>query len=180
LRVREGKPLQLAREIGEALLRGGWWVAVAESCTGGGVLESLTEVPGSSRYLAGGIVAYADHVKTGQLGVSPELLGAHGAVSAEVARAMAQGIQRRWGVDFGLAVTGIAGPGGGTPEKPVGTVWFAVTGPDRVVVRLDRFDGDRTAVRQRAIARALGFLLEELETSSPSAGPETGLAGQNS
>jgi len=179
LRVREDEPLQIAREIGVALLRGGWWVAVAESCTGGGVLESLTEVPGSSGYLTGGIVAYADHVKTAQLGVSPELLRAHGAVSAEVAQAMAQGIRRRWGVDFGLAVTGIAGPGGGTPGKPVGTVWFSVTGPVRVVVRLERFEGDRTAVRRRAIARALELLLEELQSSSPSAGQETGLSGQN-
>ena len=142
-------------------------------------MEALTEVSGSSRYLLGGIVAYADRIKVGQLGVSTELLSVHGAVSAEVARAMAQGVRSSWNVDFGVAVTGIAGPSGGTPGKPVGTVWFAVAGPGRVVARCERFDGDRPTVRQSAIVGALTLLLEELESSEPSSVGRAGLSGQN-
>jgi len=177
--MREQDPLALARAIGAALLRRGGWIAVAESCTGGGVMEALTEVPGSSRYLLGGIVAYADHIKVGQLGVSADLLTVHGAVSAEVAHAMAQGVRSAWSVDFGLAVTGIAGPSGGTPGKPVGTVWLAVAGPERVVVKCERFDGDRTTVRQCAIAGALRLLLEEIESPASSFRVKADLSGPN-
>jgi len=175
--VRE--PLHLAQALGVALRAEGWRIAVAESCTGGGVMEALTEVPGSSAYLLGGIVAYADHIKVGELGVSPDLLKAHGAVSAEVAHAMAQGVRSAWHVDFGLAVTGIAGPGGGTPAKPVGTVWFAVAGPGRVVVKGENFDGDRAAVRKCAITRALGLLLEEVESPAASGEGDAGCRREN-
>ena len=112
--------------MGLKLSVGGYTVAVAESCTGGLLAQRLTEVPGSSKYFIEGVVAYANDVKTRTLGVEPMLLLEHGAVSAPVAEAMAEGIRQRAGTDFGLSTTGIAGPGGGTEEKPVGTVFIAL------------------------------------------------------
>jgi nicotinamide-nucleotide amidase len=113
----------------------GLTLATAESCTGGMVAERLTEVPGSSDVFLGGVVAYADALKRAELGVPAEVLERHGAVSAETAAAMAQGARERLGADIAVAVTGIAGPGGGTPEKPVGLVYVHAAGPD----------GERTA-----------------------------------
>ncbi|MGD8374518.1 MAG: CinA family nicotinamide mononucleotide deamidase-related protein, partial [Acidobacteriota bacterium] len=115
----------LAAYVGERLRLRGARLAVAESCTAGLLAADLTRTAGSSAYFAGGIVAYANEVKRAQLEVAEETLARHGAVSEEVAREMAEGVRRRFGVEFGLAITGVAGPGGGTPEKPVGTVWLA-------------------------------------------------------
>jgi nicotinamide-nucleotide amidase len=133
----------------------GLTVATAESCTGGLVAGRLTSVPGSSDVVLGGIVAYANEVKERELGVPPEVLAAHGAVSAEVAEAMARGARERLGADVAVAVTGVAGPGGGTPEKPVGLVYVHAEGPDGGAGRELSFPGDRASIRARSVVVAL-------------------------
>lgn len=138
-------------------------VSVAESCTGGLLGGRLTERPGSSDYVAGGVISYANEVKEQVLGVPGELLRAAGAVSAEVAEAMAEGARRLTGSTYALAVTGVAGPEGGTPDKPVGLVYHACAGPLGTVVRRELFPGNREAVRRRSVAAALHQLLEVLE-----------------
>jgi nicotinamide-nucleotide amidase len=143
--------LELAREQGLT-------VGTAESCTGGLVAARLTSVPGASDVLRGGIVAYENDVKLAQLDVPEEILVAHGAVSAETAAAMADGARRSLGADVAVAVTGIAGPGGGTLEKPVGLVHLHAAAPDRALARELHLPGDREAIRRRATAAALHLL----------------------
>jgi nicotinamide-nucleotide amidase len=133
----------------------GLTLATAESCTGGLVAARLTSVPGSSDVVVGGIVAYSDDVKRTELDVPAELIERHGAVSVEVAAAMAQGARARLGADIAVAVTGIAGPGGGTPEKPVGLVYLHAEGPDGGVGREFSFPGDRGSIRSRSVVGAL-------------------------
>jgi len=133
-------------------------LATAESCTGGMVAARLTGVPGSSASFVGGVVAYADEVKRSELGVPEELLAEHGAVSAEVAAAMAEGARGRLGADVAVAVTGVAGPDGGTPEKPVGRVHIHAAGPDGSVVRMLDLPGEREQIRVRATVTALHLL----------------------
>ncbi|HEX6766175.1 MAG TPA: competence/damage-inducible protein A [Polyangiaceae bacterium] len=133
-------------------------LAVAESCTGGLVAELVTNVPGASRSFLGGVVSYANSAKTELLGVEPALLEAHGAVSAEVARAMAEGARRRFASSFGLGVTGIAGPDGGSAEKPVGLVHWAVAGDGNVTAKHAVFIGNREQVRRRAAFAALALV----------------------
>jgi nicotinamide-nucleotide amidase len=133
-------------------------LATAESCTGGQVAGRLTAVPGSSASFVGGIVAYADEVKRNQLGVPEALLVEHGAVSAEVAGAMAEGARAALGADVAVAVTGVAGPGGGTPEKPVGRVYLHAIGPDGALARMLDLPGEREQVRVRATVTALHLL----------------------
>jgi nicotinamide-nucleotide amidase len=133
----------------------GLTLATAESCTGGLVAARLTSVPGSSDVFVGSVVAYADAMKVRELEVSEELLAAHGAVSAEVAAAMARGARERLGADVAVAVTGIAGPGGGTPEKPVGLVYLHASGPTGERAVDFTFGHDRETVRARATATAL-------------------------
>jgi nicotinamide-nucleotide amidase len=133
-------------------------LATAESCTGGLVAARLTAVPGSSASFVGGVVAYADDVKQGELDVPTKLLAEHGAVSAEVAAAMAEGARRRLGADVAVAVTGVAGPGGGTPEKPVGRVHLHAAGPDGSLARMLDLPGEREQVRVRATVTALHLL----------------------
>jgi nicotinamide-nucleotide amidase len=140
--------LSLCRERGLTL-------ATAESCTGGLVSARLTSVPGSSDVFLGGIVSYANEVKASVLGVPEEVLRRHGAVSAEVAAAMAAGARARLGADLAVAVTGIAGPGGGTPEKPVGLVYVHASGPSRERAADFTAPGDRETVRGRAAVAAL-------------------------
>src|SRR5205807_255013 len=130
-------------------------LATAESCTGGLVSARLTSIPGSSDVVRGGVVAYADAVKEAQLGVPASLLTEHGAVSAEAAAAMAGGVRDRLGADVGISVTGIAGPGGGTPEKPVGLVYIHVSTPEGEDALDLNVPGDRDAIRARAAAAAL-------------------------
>ena len=130
-------------------------LAVAESCTGGLLGGRLTAVPGSSRVFLGGVVAYADEVKLGLLGVSADVLAEHGAVSEPVVRQMAAGVARAFGAEAALAVSGVAGPDGGTAEKPVGTVWVAALADGRVKVFNYAFPGERDAVRRRAAQAAL-------------------------
>jgi nicotinamide-nucleotide amidase len=138
----------------------GLTVATAESCTGGLVSARITSVPGSSAVFSGGVVSYANEAKRDLLGVPQELLGRVGAVSAECAEVMAAGVRERLKADVAVSVTGIAGPGGGTPQKPVGLVYLGVS--TAVGARAVRclFDGDREAVRRQAADRALELLLE--------------------
>jgi nicotinamide-nucleotide amidase len=133
-------------------------LATAESCTGGMVAARLTDVPGSSVSFVGGVVSYADEVKRSELDVPAELLATHGAVSAEVAAAMAEGARRRLGADLAVAVTGVAGPDGGTPEKPVGRVYLHVAGPDGSLARMLDLPGERAQIRVRATVTALHML----------------------
>ena len=143
----------------------GLTLATAESCTGGMVAARLTDVPGSSDVVLGGVVAYANEVKMSELGVTQQLLDAHGAVSEEVARAMADGVRARLGADVGIAVTGVAGPGGGTSEKPVGLVFFHVAGPDGERSQRFEFPGDRAWIRARATVAALHLVRRTLTQS---------------
>ena len=133
-------------------------LATAESCTGGMVAARLTGVPGSSASFVGGVVSYADDVKRAELDVPEELLMEHGAVSAEVAAAMAEGARRRLGADVAVAVTGVAGPDGGTPEKPVGRVYLHAAGPDGSLARMLDLPGEREQIRVRATVTALHLL----------------------
>jgi nicotinamide-nucleotide amidase len=139
-------------------------LATAESCTGGLVAEMLTAIPGSSDVFLGGIVAYANEVKVAQLGVPAGALEKHGAVSAEVAQAMAEGVRRRLGADIGVADTGVAGPGGGTPEKPVGTVYFHARTPEGGQGMHFVSPGERGVVRRRAAVAALHLVRRILGT----------------
>ena len=149
----------LATRLQRVCLEHGWTVATAESCTGGRVVDSLTDLPGSSGYVLGGIVAYADRIKIALLGVDPKLLETRGAVSAHVAKAMALGACERFGTTFGLAVTGIAGPGGGSALKPVGLTFIAVAGPARVQIRRHTWPGDRSANKEASAEAVLTLAL---------------------
>jgi len=151
---------RLEEAIGGLLKQRGETLAVAESCTGGRIAGRLTSVPGSSKYFLEGVVAYANVSKPRRLGVPQSLLARHGAVSAPVAERMAQGVCRSAGADWGLAVTGIAGPGGGTKAKPVGLVYLGLAGPDRPVrhLRLLLGSGDREHIQRRTATLALNAL----------------------
>lgn len=148
--------------VGLRLAVNGFTLAVAESCTGGLISQRLTEVPGSSVYFMEGVVTYSNEAKTRALGVDPELIEAHGAVSAEVAEAMAEGVRRRAETDFGLAVTGIAGPGGGSEEKPVGLVYIALSDDAHTEHRKLNIPGDRHLIRWRSSQAALDLLRRRL------------------
>lgn len=137
-------------------------LATAESCTGGLIGVRLTEIPGSSEVYQGGVVCYSNRLKSEQLGVPPALLEEHGAVSEAVVRAMAEGARHKLGADLTVAVTGIAGPGGGTPEKPVGSVWLAVADATGTVARSSMFPGSRREIRGRAAQAALWMLRSRL------------------
>jgi len=143
----------------------GWRLGTAESCTGGMVAARLTDIPGSSESFVGSVVAYADELKRSELGVPEHLLAEHGAVSGEVAAAMAEGARARLGADVAVAVTGVAGPGGGTPEKPVGRVHLHAAGPEGSLARMLDLPGEREQVRVRATVTAL-HLLRVLLTGS--------------
>jgi nicotinamide-nucleotide amidase len=146
-------------QVASLLVQQGLSVAVAESCTGGLVLGKLTERPGASAFVRGGIVAYSDAVKEQLVGVAPKLIEEHGAVSEAVAVALADGARDRIGADVGIGVTGVAGPDGGTPDKPVGLVWIALSGPGgrRLVRRTDQ-RGTRADVRERTVVVTLHLL----------------------
>lgn len=152
----------LAHVVIPALVDSGQTVATAESCTGGLVGAALTDVSGSSEAFMGGVVSYSNEAKEEMVGVSHELLVEHGAVSEPVARAMAEGVRQRFKTDWGLGVTGIAGPSGGTEEKPVGLVHWAVAGPSGVVARHRVFPGDRGIVREWSVNVVLDLLRRQL------------------
>ncbi len=153
---------ETVEKLAQALRARGWMLATAESCTGGLIAAACTELAGSSDWFERGFVTYSNAAKTALLGVPPALSAAHGAGSEPVARAMAEGALARSPAQLSLAVTGIAGPAGGSADKPVGTVWFGwgVAGQLRTECR--RFDGDRAAVRAQTVAHALGRLLQAL------------------
>jgi nicotinamide-nucleotide amidase len=144
--------------VGKLLCDLRWTVAVAESCTGGLLTSRLTDVPGSSGYVERGVVCYSNRAKVEMLGVSESLIAEHGAVSEQVARAMAEGVRSRAGTTVGMGVTGVAGPGGGTPEKPVGTVAIAIASASDARVRTFQFIGDREQVKYQAAQAALNML----------------------
>jgi nicotinamide-nucleotide amidase len=156
----------LAALVLDRLRSQGVRLAVAESCTGGLLGARITEIPGSSEIFVGGVIAYDNTPKMELLGVPPALLAEHGAVSEPVARAMAQGAAQRFGVDAALSVTGIAGPGGGSPSKPVGTVWFGCALAGAVETRRVLFAGTRHEIRARAAQAALMLLYRRLLVSS--------------
>ena len=155
---------KLAVKIGQHLLAAGRRIATAESCTGGFIGKVITDVPGSSQWYETGYIAYANGAKTVLLGVLPAELAAHGAVSEPVVKAMAIGALERSGADIAVAVSGIAGPGGGTPGKPVGAVWFAWAWKHgrsvRTQQRMKVFKGDRDAVRRKTVLNALNGVLD--------------------
>ena len=151
----------LATRLGEALLARNWTACTAESCTGGWIAKVITDVPGSSGWFGAGFVTYANEAKMGLLDVPAEVLQAHGAVSEPVVIAMAEAARSRTGADLAVAVSGVAGPDGGTDEKPVGTVWFAWAGPDRTRAERIRLPGDRERIRRLAVERALEGLLSD-------------------
>lgn len=148
--------------VGEALLQRGWRVATAESCTAGLLSKRLTDVPGSSRYFDRGFVTYTNEAKAELLGVSEADLAAHGAVSAPVAEQMAHGARHRAGVDLGVAITGIAGPEGGSAEKPVGLVFVALSSGEGETVRRFQFSGTRATIRERTVQVALDLVRRTL------------------
>lgn len=152
------KATRLAKEIGNKLRRRKWTLAVAESCSGGLLGDKITNIPGSSDYFVGGVIAYADAVKRRLLGVSAAVLQKHGAVSALVAELMARGVRRILDARIAVATTGIAGPTGGTKAKPVGLVYFAVTDGRRTAVEQKRFSGNRLAIKRKTAQHALEML----------------------
>jgi len=154
----------VAGSLAQRMLASDRRIVTAESCTGGWIGKVCTDLPGSSRWYLGGVVSYANATKTTLLGVEPGLLQAHGAVSEPVVRAMAQGALEHLGGDVSVAVSGVAGPDGGTPDKPVGMVWIAwarrLPGDDHdVSVACERFPGDRDDIRRWTVLRALEGLL---------------------
>jgi len=152
----------LAARLGERALASRVMLATAESCTGGMVAGAITDIAGSSAWFERGFVTYSNRAKMEELGVDPDIIGRHGAVSGETAKAMAQGARAASGAQWAVAVTGIAGPAGGSPDKPVGTVWFAWAGPRGVEALHRRLEGDRAAVRTASVAIALQGLVDRL------------------
>jgi PncC family amidohydrolase len=148
--------------IGELLRLCGWKLALAESCTGGLIGNRITNVAGSSDYFTGGVIAYAYEAKVKLLGVSRDTLNKFGAVSQETVLEMAAGARQRLEVDIAVSVSGIAGPGGGTPDKPVGTVWVGLAAPEGNQARVFHFQGDREQNKAAASEAALAWLLEYL------------------
>ena len=152
------EPLELTQVVSEQLRRRGWTIATAESCTGGMLAARITDFPGASDVVRGGIVAYANDVKSALVGVPAAAVEEHGAVSEPVARALAEGAAARLGADVGVGITGIAGPDGGSPEKPVGTVHIAVATPSGTESRRLLLPGNRDAVRRRSVQAALDLV----------------------
>ena len=148
--------------LGNLLRDNGLWLAVAESCTGGMLGHLLTNVPGSSAYFKGGVIAYANEVKMEILGVSPTTLDSFGAVSKETVLEMAKGIKSSFDADIGLSVSGIAGSEGGTMEKPVGTVWIGLSTPELEEAEVFLFSGDRKSIKEQAAQSAMEIAIRYL------------------
>jgi len=152
----------LEETVGKLLFDNNLTVSTAESCTGGRIASMITTVPGSSAWFRGSVVAYDNSIKTGVLGVDPAVISRHGAVSEETVRAMAAGMRKLTATDYSVAVTGIAGPTGGTPDKPVGTVWIAVASPGGIVAEKHRFADDREVNISRSASTALNLLRKQI------------------
>ncbi|MEG5265708.1 CinA family protein [Pseudomonas sp. JDS28PS106] len=162
--------IRLATSLGQLLQASNAQVTTAESCTGGGIAEAITRVAGSSAWFEAGYVTYSNAQKTLQLSVAPALFESVGAVSEEVVRAMVQGAQRNSGARFAVAVSGVAGPGGGSPEKPVGTVWLCWGAGLALVSERRQFAGDRDEVRRQTVEAALEGLVRLASTEMPNQG----------
>jgi nicotinamide-nucleotide amidase len=164
MRDNDAELKRLAERVGRRLLQARRHVATAESCTGGWIAKALTDIAGSSQWFSEGFVTYSNESKVRQVGVPPTILQRHGAVSEATVRAMAAGALRRGKAQIAVAVTGIAGPAGGVPGKPVGTVWLGWAtrrgGAIRVAAARKRFRGDREAVRRKTVRAALKGLLK--------------------
>lgn len=161
----------LAERLQGVCLGRGLTIALAESCTGGMIAAAITSVPGSSGYFLGGVVSYSDAAKTSTLDVTAAALAAHGAVSAQVAKAMATGARARFAASLAASITGVAGPDGGSEAKPVGLTYVGLAGGDAVAVRRFTFAGDRDGNREAAALAALEWLIERAEAET---GAETG------
>lgn len=156
--------LQLATLLGSTLLEQHHVLVTAESCTGGGIASAVTDIPGSSAWFDCGFVTYSNSAKTHSLGVLPELIAQHGAVSLKIAAAMAQGVLAASRGTIAIATTGIAGPGGATPGKPVGTVCFGLACQNHIHTEKQHFEGNRQMVRQQSVIHALKMLLDFLKS----------------
>lgn len=154
-----------SEEIGMELREAGFMIACAESCTGGLLTSMLTDIPGSSAYLMGSVVSYSNDVKSRVLGVSEETLSRYGAVSEETARAMAEGVRRLMQTDIGVGITGIAGPDGGSEEKPVGLVYIAIADQTHTIVEKNNFSGTRLENKQAAVEKALHMIHDMIRSS---------------
>jgi len=169
---------ELATRVGQKLRAAGRRLATAESCTGGWVSKVLTDVPGSSQWFECGFITYSNAAKVRDLGVSAGTLASFGAVSEQTVREMAEGALRLTGATVALAVSGIAGPDGGTPEKPVGTVWFCAAarhaGTADIIAERQHFEGDRAVVRARAVLHGLRLILRLDLPVRPESGPRVG------
>jgi nicotinamide-nucleotide amidase len=176
--VSEGELYELAARVGQKLRAAERRVVTAESCTGGWVAKALTDIPGSSQWFERGYVSYSNDAKMRDLGVAVPTLESFGAVSEQTVREMAEGALRAAGANVALAVTGIAGPDGGSAEKPVGTVWFCAAAragaATDILAELQHFDGDRAAVRSRAVHYALRLILRLDLPVRPESTPRTG------
>ncbi len=161
---------RLAAELGRQLLARGARVSTAESCTGGGIAEAITRIPGSSSWFEAGYVTYSNAQKSKQLGVPEPLFASVGAVSREVVEAMVRGAQAQSSARYAVAVSGVAGPDGGSPEKPVGTVWLAWGDGERLFSVRRQFAGDRAEVRRQTVEAALEGLLRLVAEENPIAG----------
>jgi nicotinamide-nucleotide amidase len=172
---------ELAERVGQKLRAAERRIVTAESCTAGWVAKALTDVPGSSQWFECGYVTYSDAAKQRDLGVAPQTLTGFGAVSEQTAREMAEGALRVSGASVALAVTGIAGPDGGTPEKPVGTVWFCAAARKaqaaHVIAELQHFGGDRESVRSSSVQHALRLVLRLDLPVRLEANPPAGASG---
>ncbi|MGB3617584.1 MAG: nicotinamide-nucleotide amidohydrolase family protein, partial [Catalinimonas sp.] len=154
----------LEAAVGAQLVARGWALGVAESCTGGYLAHRMTAHPGSSAFFRGGVVAYHNDIKTGLLNVPPDVLATYGAVSEATVRAMAAGVRQRLGTEVGVATSGVAGPGGGTPDKPVGTVWIAVATPERTEAHKLQLTSERDLNIELTAVRALNLVRRMLGT----------------
>lgn len=161
----ENRLLQLAADLGDALLARAWQVACAESCTGGGIASAITSVSGSSGWFGVGFVTYSNTHKHEILGISTAILETYGAVSRQVVLAMARAARILGGADIAVAVSGIAGPEGGTREKPVGTVWIAWSTEAQEVASCFHFDGDRASIREQTVIAAMEGLIEQIKNT---------------
>lgn len=162
LSIKELPPQYQCGLVANLLIKKGWMMTTAESCTGGLIAATCTDLAGSSTWFERGFVTYSNAAKTELLGVAPELIAQHGAVSEAVARAMVQGALGHAHAQVAVAVTGVAGPSGGSADKPVGTVWFGFAVPGQVLTEHCHFAGDRAAVRSATVQHALVRLTELL------------------
>lgn len=156
----------LSRKIGEKLIQHGFSICAAESCTGGLFLSCLTDIAGSSAYVLGGVVTYSNAAKMQLVKVREETLNTYGAVSEQTAREMASGVRDLIGADIGISITGIAGPGGGTPDKPVGLVYIGMAAADHVLVSRNVWHGNRVGNKRQSVAHALKLVGDYLDTKS--------------